>query len=120
MYQPAIDFSATLGGKEGNDIVDGLQATLTPKAATIKPGEDIPIEVTLHLANTGNPKPDQFGVAPASVFIWPATSLDIGRNNHRLLRDHADGKTTLLQTAPFYAGSTGQPGCAEITAKQPL
>ena len=30
-----------VGGKDGGDIVDGLQAAISPKAATVKPGDDI-------------------------------------------------------------------------------
>jgi hypothetical protein len=62
-------FSATLGNKEGGDIVDGLQAAITPKAATVKPGEDILIDLALQLADASAAKPEQFGTTPKSIFV---------------------------------------------------
>src|SRR5581483_7897935 len=53
------ELSALLGGKDGADIVDGLQAAITPKATTVKPGEDILIDFTLHLADPGKARPEK-------------------------------------------------------------
>lgn len=64
------ELSAILGGNEGGDIVDDLQAAITPKATTSKPGEDILIDFSLHLADPGKAKPERFGTTPQGVFVW--------------------------------------------------
>ena len=52
-----LTFSATLGTNAGNDIVEGLQESLTAKTATIKPGEDIPLNVTPTSPTPQTPNP---------------------------------------------------------------
>lgn len=49
--------SAIVGGNEGGDIVDGLQAAITPNAIKVRPGDDTLIDFALHLADPGKAKP---------------------------------------------------------------
>ena len=68
---PAVlHFSAILGGKDGGDIVDSLQASIMPKATTIKPGEDILIDFALHGVVPGDAMPQPLGTTPKSVSVW--------------------------------------------------
>jgi len=99
-------FSATLGGKDGGDIVDGLQATITPKAATIKPGEDILIDFELHLANMPDAHPQRFGTDPDIVHVWDG-DFSKGYRNHGFFVTTPDGNTSILRPKelPFYFNS---------------
>jgi hypothetical protein len=114
---PVIEFSATLGGKEGGDIVDGLQAAITPKAATIKPGEDILIDFELHLAKMPDAHPEQFGPTPDAVYVWDGVYSN-GYHNHAFWVTTPDGKTTLLRPEDV-SFPKNMPHLVAITAKEP-
>jgi RNA polymerase sigma factor (sigma-70 family) len=112
------EFSALLGGKDGGDIVDGLQATITPKATTLKPGDDILIDFALHLADFGKAKPEHFGTTPTNVFVWDGKYSN-GYRNHAFFVTTPDGKTTLLRPKEILAWDKNAPHPVEISAKEP-
>lgn len=111
------EFSATLGGKDGGDIVDGLQATITPKATTIKPSEDILIDFELHLAQMPDAHPQQFGPAPDKVHVWDAEGSN-GYYNYGFFVTTPDGKTAVVRPkeTEWYRNILGAIG---VTAKEP-
>jgi len=111
------EFSATLGGKDGGDIVDGLQASITPKAAIIKPGDDILIDFALHLADLGDAKPQQFGTIPKSIYVWD-NRISLGYRNHTFFVTTPDGKITLLRPRERLSWRWNPSILVEITAKQ--
>ena len=113
-----LQFSALLGGKDGGDVVDGLQVSITPKAATLKPGEDILIDVSLHLAELGGATPELFASAPQSVFVWDATFSE-GYRNHAFFVTTPDGKTSLLRPKEVHQWPENGTHPVEITAKSP-
>ena len=108
------EFSAILGG----DIVDGLQATITPKAAAIKPGEDILIDVALHLADPGAAKHEQFGNTAKSISVWDGKYSN-GYRNHAFFVTSPDGKTTLLRPKKIDQWDKNAPHPVQITATEP-
>lgn len=118
------ELSAVVGGKNGGDIVDGLQAAITPKAATIKPSDDILIDFALRSADCG--KPDQEpvkGVGRAlfrasNVFVWDGKYSN-GYRNHAFFVTTPDGKTTLLRPAEIGEWRKNVPHPVEITADKP-
>jgi hypothetical protein len=107
----------TLGGKDGGDIVDGLRATITPKAATIKPGEDILIDFALHLAQMPDAHPEQFGTAPDTVLVWDGENSN-GYRNHGFFVTTPDDKTTLLRPEEIRRWRENAPHPVTITAKE--
>jgi len=112
-----LEFSAILGDKAGGDVVDGLQAKITPKAATVKPGEDIQIDFELHLADLGQAKPEQFGTVVKSVYVWDAVYSE-GYRNYGFFVTTPDGKTTFHQRKETKF-TENAPYPVEITAEQP-
>lgn len=112
------ELSALLGGKDGGDIVDGLQAAITPKTATVKPGDDILIDFALHLADPGKAKPEQFGTTPTSVFVWDGKYSN-GYRNHAFFVTTPDGRTTLLRPRVIDQWDKNAPHPVGITAKEP-
>jgi hypothetical protein len=108
------DFAAVVGDKDGGDVVDGLQAAIAPKAATIKPGDDILIDFALHLADPGKAKPEQFGTAPKGVFVWDGKYSN-GYRNHAFLVTTPDGKTALLRPKEIDNWRKNAPHPVEIT-----
>ena len=106
---------AILGGKYG-DWVDGLQAALTPKAATIKAGEDILIDFALHLADPGKAKPEKF--ATKSVYVWDGKYSN-GYRNHAFFVTSPDGRTVLLRPKKIDEWSKNAPHPVEVTAREP-
>jgi len=112
------EFLALLGGKDGGDIVDGLQAAISPKTATVKPGDDILIDFALHLADPGKAKPEQFGTTPTSVFVWDGKYSN-GYRNHAFFVTTPNGKTTLLRPKEILQWDKNAPHPVEITANQP-
>jgi len=107
------ELSSIIGGKDGGDIVDGLHASITPKATTIKPGEDILIDFVLHLADPGDAKPEQFGTMPKSI-------VADGFPKYGLLATTPDGKTALLKLKPDKMLYRLTPSYWEITTEKPL
>jgi hypothetical protein len=114
-YHPVTELSATLGSKDGGDIADGLQAGITPKVATVKPGEDILIDFNLHLADLGKAKPEQFGTTPKAIFVWDDKGVE-GYLNYAFFVTTPNGKTMLLRpkSRPWHV--TPFPHPVEITA----
>lgn len=112
------ELSALFGGKDGGDIVDGLRAAITPKAATIKPGDDILIDFALHRADPGKAKPEHFGTTPKSVFVWDGKYSN-GYRNHAFFVTTPDGKTTLLRPKVIDQWDKNAPHPVEITANEP-
>lgn len=112
-HRIVTEFSAVLGGH----IVDGLQATITPKAAAIKPGEDILIDVALHLADPGAADPEQFGNTAKSIFVWDGKYSN-GYRNHAFFVTTPDGKTTLLRPKKIDQWDKNAPHPVQITAGQ--
>jgi hypothetical protein len=112
------EFSATLGGKDGGDIVDGLQAAITPDATTIKPGDDILVDFVLHLADPGKAKPEQFGTTPNNAFVWDGKYSN-GYRNHAFFVISPDGKTALLRPKQIGNWDKNAPHPIEVTAKGP-
>ena len=90
------EFSSLMGGKDGGDVVDGLQAAITPKAATIKPDDDILIDFVLHLADPGKAKPEHFGTTSNTIYVWDGKYSN-GYRNHAFFVTTPAGKTTLLR-----------------------
>ncbi|MGE3807530.1 MAG: RNA polymerase sigma factor [Gemmataceae bacterium] len=111
------EFSATLGSKDGSDIVDGLQAAITHKTTTIKSGDDILIDFALQLAEPGRAKPNKFGNVN-SVFVWDGKYSN-GYRNHAFFVTTPDGKTTLLRPKVINAWDKNVPHPVEITADKP-
>lgn len=111
------EFSALLGGKDGGDIVDGLHSTITPKAATIKAGDDILIDFALNRPDPGKAKPEQFGTTPESVFVWDGKYSN-GYRNHGFFVTTPDGKTALLRPKVIDQWDKNAPHPVAITAKQ--
>jgi RNA polymerase sigma factor (sigma-70 family) len=112
------EFSALLGGKDGGDTVDGLQSTITPKAAKINPGEDILIDFALHLADPGKTNPEHFGTTRKSVFVWDGKYSN-GYRNHAFFVTTPDGKTTLLRPKVISDWDKNAPHPVAITANGP-
>jgi len=113
----ATEFSAIIGDEDGGDIVDGLQAAITAKAATIKPGEDIQIDFVLHLANPGEAKPERLRPTPKSICVWDGKYSN-GYRNHAFLVTTPDGKTALLRPAEIDQWEKNVPHPVKITAKE--
>ena len=109
----ATEFSAILGGKDGADIVDGLQASITPKAATIKPGDDIEIDMDLHVAQMPDAKPEQFGFLPKSIYVWDAVDPHSYQTIAYFVTS-PEGKTRRLQR-PAQEFMSNKPRPVEIT-----
>jgi hypothetical protein len=114
----ATEFSALLGSKDGGDTVDGLQAVITPKAAAIKPGDDILIDVALHLADPGKAKPEKFGTTSTSVYVWDGKYSN-GYRNHAFFVTTPDGKTMLLRPKEIDQWDKNAPHPVEVSAKEP-
>lgn len=111
----APDFSVVLGGQEGGDIVDSLQAVVAPKHPTIKPGEDIEIDMTLHwVANA----PAAVGGAAPHAAVWDAVFSE-GYRNYGFFVTGPDGKTTLLRPAEIKDWDKNAPHVVDITAANP-
>ncbi len=114
--QPKVvtEFSAILGGSDGGDIVDGLQAAITPKVGAIKPGEDILIDLELHLAHMPDAHPAQFGTVPESVYVWNATFPE-GYQRYSYLVTTPDGETRRFHVPERMFGGHN-PNAIEITS----
>ena len=117
-FRIVTEFSALLGGKDGGDIVDGLQSTIATKAATIKPGEDILIDFALYLADPGKAKPEHFGTMRKSVLVWDGKYSN-GYRNHAFFVTTPDGTTTLLRPKVIADWDKNAPHPVAITAKGP-
>lgn len=116
--RPVTEFSAPIGGKDGGDIVDGLQAVVQTKADAIKPGEDILVHFGLHRADPGKARPEQFGPSPASIYVWDGKYSN-GYRNHAFFVTTPDGKTSLLRPREIKAWDKNAPHPVAITATEP-
>lgn len=111
----ALEFSVVLDAQEGGDIVDNLQAVIAPKRPTIKPGEDIEIDMTLRcVANAPAPA----GAAAPHAAVWDAVYSE-GYRNYGFFVTGPDGKTTLLRPAEMKDWKKNAPHVVDITAANP-
>ncbi|GEM_PF-2414508 len=112
------EFAATLGDKDGGDVVDGLQAKLTAKDAKIAPGGDILLDFELHLATAALAKAEHFGAKPATAGVWDGKYSN-GYRNHGFIVTSPDGKTTFLQPKVQGAWDKNAPHVVNVTADKP-
>lgn len=114
---PVTEFSAIIGDK-WSDVVDGLQAGITPKTAVIKPGEDILIDFALNLADPGDARPQQFGPTSKSIYVWNG-GVSAGYCNFAFIVTNPAGKTTLLRPAQPLWNHNAELPPVEVTADKP-
>lgn len=90
--QAAPEWSATLDG----DHTGGLEATIRPEAAVVRPGDDIRIDFTLRFADRSQEGDRRFAPARDSVRVWDGKYSN-GYRNHAFLVTLPDGTTKLLR-----------------------
>lgn len=112
------ELSAVVGGKDGGDVVDGLQAAIAPKAPSIKLGDDILVDFALKRPDLGKGMPTHFGNAPESVFVWDGKYSN-GYRNHAFFVTTPDGKTALLRPKVINTWEKNAPHPVAVTARAP-
>lgn len=83
-------------GPDAGDWVDGLEARIAAKAATVKPGQDVLVQFTLCFADPAVVQDGKFAIDANGIYVWDG-KYSKGYRNHAFDVTGPDGKTVRLQ-----------------------
>lgn len=116
---PSIDKAQLEWSAELNeDVVDNLQATIRCKAESLKPGDDIELEMTLNFLGAATEKDGQFAKPADAVRVWDGKYSN-GYRNHAFLVTNPDGNTRLLRPKIKNEWGKNAPHLVEIKNGKP-